>query len=119
VSWGQMSFYLSVTVNFRTPGYHCWPDAPEHRAYLRSVHRHLFHVSVTTEVEHGERQIEFHDLQDDAKLIFSTLNDGSASCETMAMRMASQLSDKYNGRGFEVSVWEDGECGATCSYKPD
>jgi hypothetical protein len=79
----------------------------------------LFYVEVSTGVEHGERQIEFHDLLDDATEIFAEQDDGEASCETMAMRLAVGLSDRHEGRAFEVSVFEDGECGATCSYKPD
>jgi hypothetical protein len=59
-----------IHVRFTEHGVHCWPQAPERRAYLRSLHRHLFFVEVSTAVEHDDREIEFHDLQEEAACIF-------------------------------------------------
>ena len=110
-----MACSLSITVRFAWPGFHSWPDAPDHRAYLRGQHRHLFHVEVTTPVDHEERQIEFHDLIDEAKALFAGDAGGSDSCETMATELATALSERYGGRPFTVSVFEDGEAGATAT----
>src|ERR1700758_1420516 len=106
----------SITVRFATPGFHQWPDAPPRRSYLRSMHRHLFHVEVTTPVEHHERQIEFHDLMDEAKGLFGP-RARSDSCETMAHELASELSRLHDGRPFKVSVFEDEEAGATVDLR--
>src|SRR4029077_10414476 len=111
-SWAPtLECSLSITVRFAAPGFHCWPEAPDHRSYLRSPHRHLFHVEVSTPVEHRQRQIEFHDLMDEAKELFGP-RDASASCETMAVDLATALSQRHGGRSFTVSVFEDGEAGA-------
>ena len=99
-----------IWVKFTVPGFHCWPDAPDHRAYLRNEHRHLFHVKVTTSVKHDDREIEFHDLLDAAKELFDT-GDGTWSCERMASRLSAELAQQF-GRSFRVDVSEDGECGA-------
>jgi hypothetical protein len=107
-----LDYSLTITIRFQTPGFHCWPDAPEHRSYLRALHRHLFHVEVTTPVEHEERQIEFHDLMDEAKQLFGQ-RDQAASCETMAHDLILALRERHGDRPFKVSVFEDGEAGAT------
>lgn len=103
---------ISITVRFAVPGFHRWPDAPERRAYLRDRHRHLFHVEVSCPVTHHERQIEFHDLMDEAKELFGPKTE-SDSCETMAQALAVELSGRHENRPFKVSVFEDGESGAT------
>lgn len=110
-----MDCSLSITVRFTAPGFHSWPDAPDHRAYLRASHRHLFHVELTTPVEHRERQIEFHDLMDEAMSLFEVGFHGSDSCETMAAGLAKSISERYDGRPVTVSVFEDGEAGATAT----
>lgn len=107
-----------IHVRFQHAGFHCWPDAPPHRAYLRDPHRHLFKVEVSTWVRHDERDIEFHDLQEQAADWFAnSFNEGEAggrSCETMARSLGERLCAHYEHRRvFEVTVWEDGECGAT------
>jgi hypothetical protein len=55
-----------ITVRFQVAGFHRWPDAPEHRAYLRN-----------------------------------------------AYHLATKLSDRHNGAPYTVTVYEDGEAGAT------
>lgn len=106
-----------IHVTFSHAGLHRWKDAPEHRSYLRSPHRHLFTVTVGTTVEHDDREIEYHDLIDEASSSFAYAMNGHAainrSCEHMARELAERLSARYGGRWFLVSVWEDGECGST------
>jgi hypothetical protein len=48
---------------------------------------------------------------DEAKELFGP-RDASASCETMAVDLATALSQRHGGRSFTVSVFEDGEAGA-------
>jgi hypothetical protein len=99
-----------IWVKFTCVGYHRWPDAPPHRAYLALEHRHLFHVKVTTSVKHDDREIEFHDLLEAAKKYFDT-GDGTWSCERMAGCLSARLARDFD-RSFRVDVSEDGECGA-------
>lgn len=104
-----------IHVRFDAPGFHRWPDAPPHRSYLAQRHRHLFKVEVTTSVNHDEREIEFHDLLDAARHEFTLIvaaGGNPKSCEAMARALHTNLSATYK-RMFSVSVWEDGECGAT------
>jgi hypothetical protein len=108
----------TITIRFVVPGFHCWPDAPDRRSYLRERHRHLFHIEVTTPVEHRERQIEFHDLLDEARELFPPHDHNSASCETMAHYLATSLHKRHGERPFTVSVFEDGEAGATVRVAP-
>ena len=112
-----------IFVRFEQVGFHCWPDAPSHRAYLRASHRHLFGIEVTTRVDHDERDIEFHDLRDEAAALFRGLSIceqdfGPQSCETLARRLATQLADRY-ARTVTVIVSEDGECGASVEVGPE
>ena len=109
-----------IHVRFRIAGNHHWKDAPKHRKYLGLDHRHLFHVEVSTEVTHDDREIEFHDLRDQASACFeeqyvgiiSSRDLGEASCEAIARAMGEMLAQMHK-RPFSVTVWEDGECGAT------
>lgn len=101
-----------IWVRFTVPGFHSWPEAPDHRAYLRNSHRHLFQVAVRTQVDHDDREIEFHDLLDQARADFPGGDLGRQSCEDMARGLATKLAAHYR-RPFEVSVSEDGEVGAS------
>lgn len=105
----------TIFVRTRREGQHRWPQAPEHREYLRSAHRHLFHIEVSTWVTHDDREIEFHDLLDQVNAYWTELpmKDGlPMSCEMMARMLGELLVAKYK-RSFQVSVSEDGECGAS------
>jgi len=107
-----------IAVTFRTPGFHRWPDAPSHRSYLATKHRHLFHVRVAVPVEHDERAVEFHDLLGAARYTFEQYQHdggdfGAASCETLAGRLAGHMLSTFGGIAYaRVEVWEDGEAGA-------
>lgn len=103
-----------IIVRFVSEGFHRWPGATGRREYLASVHRHLFHVEVKTEVAHDDREIEFHDLLDDAKAWFPAGDLGARSCESLARELASALAQKYT-RPFQVAVFEDAEVGAEVS----
>jgi hypothetical protein len=111
----------TIHVRFTMPGWHNWPDAPEKRAYLAHEHRHLFHVEVSAVVQHDDREIEFHDLRDNAVAIFRSLGTdgrmGAMSCEMMARAVGADLVECYQ-RCFKISVWEDGEFGATVIVDP-
>jgi len=109
------SFEAEIFVRLRVPGFHHWPGAPESRSYLAASHRHLFHLAVSMPVRHSDREVEFHDLMDEVRLLFPDgLDHGATSCEVMAGRIAAALNAKY-ARPVTVEVSEDGEAGARVS----
>ena len=106
----------TIHVSFKQPGWHRWPGATDRRAYLANLHRHLFVITVSMEVTHDDREVEFHDLRDEAVKLFSELGSngdmGAMSCEHMARSMAKNLAGRYV-REVTVSVFEEDEFGAT------
>lgn len=111
-----------IVVRFVMPAFHRWVGAVGKRAYLAEKHRHLFHVEVICEVNHDDREIEFHDLLDEARILFRALGDadgdmGGLSCEMMARTIGGDLASRH-GRPFTVKVFEDGEVGAVVEVNP-
>lgn len=109
---------MSIKVSVAVDALHCWPNAPDHRSYLRYSHRHKFHVTACAKVSHAERMIEFHDMQDrlkEAILSLATeksrskgvLDFASASCETIGQKVLELLP-----YADLVEVIEDEDCGA-------
>lgn len=116
-----MPVNVTVWARVALPGLHRWPNAPEHRAYLRNRHRHLFHVLAAVQVRHHDRDVEFHDLGDmirswwrsaGAHPVTSVRECGEKSCEHLARELWSHL-DQHKLAVARVEVSEDGECGAT------
>lgn len=115
----------TVVVRTQIVGFHCWHQAPPARSYLRSVHRHVFGVSVEFTVSHNDRQIEFHDAEDElvrkANELFQELGltdsqlGGPHSCESIASHLYNLLHTQgiLAGQVVAVTVDEDGECAAT------
>ena len=103
----------TIWVRFTAEGWHHWPGAPEHRAYLGVSHRHLFHVRVEVPVSHDQRDIEFHDLLDTARELWGDGDHQGRSCETLARELGEALVRLLPVAWVEVEVSEDGEAGAT------
>lgn len=109
--------YTTVWSHVQLIGFHHWPEAPDPRAYLRSRHRHTFHVTPRVRVDHENRAVEFHDLRDHVKAWWGITDRewGAASCEKIAADLAAHLT----GLGLTVTaitVAEDDEDGATITY---
>lgn len=110
-----------VYCTLQIEGVHHWPACPlEEVAYLRDLHRHMFHIKAYANVSHGDRDIEFivlkhkilnwfYDGWFDSEL--RLFNFGSMSCEMIAER----LIEEFNLSRCEVS--EDGENGAIVSVE--
>lgn len=43
----------------RWEDFHCWPDAPEDVKFLRTLHRHEFHMELSVDVNGDDRDVEF------------------------------------------------------------
>lgn len=111
-----------VFVTFQLEGLHHWPECPfEEVAYLRDLHRHMFHFKATKRVTHSDRDVEFIMLKhqmiehleeeywdDDQKCLMF----GSMSCEMIG----KELIEKFDLTEIEVS--EDGENGAILKATP-
>lgn len=103
-------------------GWHRWPDAPDSVVYLRMNHRHVFKVRVEVWVDHANRDVEFHTLKirvdEYLKSVMYNMQEPDAasySCEMIADGIGRELiSEKI--RVKEVTVSEDGECGATVNF---
>lgn len=104
-----MSF---IWVTTRFAAFHYWKDAPDEVAFLRSSHRHLFHVKAFWEVKHNDRDLEFFIQKRKLEEYVEThLKDKTfaASCEMLAEKILNALGCAY------VDVSEDGENGAIVS----
>lgn len=112
---GQALVYFST----RVEGFHWWSKAPDHVAFLRHRHRHLFGVRVDLVVSHDDRDVEFitgKRLLED--YLRSAPIDGPESCEMIARRVHRHFSALgYHVRRVEVD--EDGENGAYIKWGAD
>jgi hypothetical protein len=106
---------MYVVVRFQAEGFHYWQDAPPHRKYLSTPHRHLFQVEVCLEVSHDGREVECHDLLDFSRNAFGSGDFDGKSCEMLARYLHASVIVKFYrtiARWCRVSVLEDGEVGA-------
>jgi hypothetical protein len=110
----------TIWVTFQQEGWHCWPAAPQRRAYLQRPHRHLFHFRVEMQSMDPDREIELHDLkewsQQALSMGFSRLHERGLdfeqmSCEHLAEWMCREMQKKWS-RWAACEVSEDGEVGA-------
>lgn len=111
----------NIFVTFDVVGFHQWPGATGRRAYLADRHRHKFHFRVEMPVAHCEREVEFHDLLDDARCRVLRMAPngefGGQSCESIAEGLLRYLVATYR-RPVVVTVSEDNEVGAIVSGDP-
>lgn len=110
---------ITILVRTQFEGFHRWPGASEDtkEEYLRSVHRHMFHVEVEIEVTSEDRQVEFIEFKRRLNEYCTRWNVPTTnSCETMARFIALWIID-LNLPPVRVLVTEDNENGA-CWY-PD
>ncbi len=106
----------SIIVKFDLEGSHCWPDAPNQYADLRSKHGHIFHfeaqIPITT-----SRQLEFLEIRRILMMVIvnsyglEPCNFGDMSCEDLANVVIAYISHLYNC-GAIVRVFEDAFVGA-------
>ena len=106
-------------VTSRFSALHQWTEAPDHVAFLRNMHRHMFHVKLCITQQHTERDIEYITLKrklDQHIDTFFRNRSSQSSCETMAVQILEWASREYPGRHIRCSVYEDGENGAEVHY---
>lgn len=109
-----MKKYIIITL--QVEGVHNWPSCTiETVAYLQNIHRHVFHIECTKQVNHDDRDIEFICFKRDVLKYLSkryklhhnsAIDFGSYSCEKIAL----DLINKFNLK--QCKVLEDNENGA-------
>lgn len=108
-----------VRTNFRGTHYYESAESPED--YLKHTHHHTFMVEVRVEEYHNDRDIEYHALLSMVDSIIDSLDEenevkqlGKMSCEDVADYILKRLYKFIDtSREVEISVLEDGLCGAT------
>lgn len=117
-----------IWVTFRKEGIHKYPAAATDPnlatgdeydvSFLGTPHRHIFHFNVGIQVFHNDRDIEFIQFKRWLeKLYQGTLELNFKSCEMISDDLYEVIATRYPGRDIEITVSEDGENGATISYK--
>ena len=117
-----------IWVTFRKEGIHKYPAAATDSnlatgdeydvSFLETPHRHIFHFNVGIQVFHNDRDIEFIQFKRWLeKLYQGTLELNFKSCEMISDDLYEVIATRYPGRDIEITVSEDGENGATISYK--
>lgn len=119
--------FIKVKTSFE--GYHHYPDANNNHNYkpiqfLTSIHRHIFHVIISIEVFHNDRDIEFikfkHELETPIHILKQNMaynKDSTNSCEDIADELFSSINNKYPNRKIIIEVLEDNESGAIKTYE--
>ena len=108
---------LSVVINFQFEAIHNWPGCPfEDVDFLKSPHRHVFHVRAEKAVSHTDRDVEIimfkREVEEFVKSqIPRDLNMGRVSCEDIAVSILKRFDCEF------VEVLEDGENGAIARGK--
>lgn len=116
-----------IWVTFRKEGIHKYPAAATDPAlatgdeydvsFLATPHRHIFHFTVSIEVFHNDRDIEFIQFKRWLEKLYSgTLELNFKSCEMISDDLYQAIATRYPGRDIEITVAEDGENGATVYY---
>lgn len=111
-----------IWVTFQRKGLHRYPQAANEVeladvSYLGNEHRHLFKFKVSIEVNHSDRDIEFHQFLNWVESLYAeTLSLDYKSCEMIADELSLAIGDKYKNRKLVIEVSEDGECGCTAEY---
>jgi hypothetical protein len=105
-------------VKLRKEGFHNYPNAPPSVAFLKNVHRHMFHIKVKIEQFHDDRDIEYIMFKRwlNAEINLKENEQLSKSCEMIAKDILDKINKNYIGRAVIVKVMEDGENGAEVSF---
>ena len=104
-----------IVVKLQVEGVHVWPNAFDKVSYLKSSHRHMFHICLKKKVSHNDRQIEIinlkHQMSDYLQKKYYSctlelLDFTTNSCESIATDLLNEFNADY------VQVLEDNENGA-------
>ncbi len=117
------TFKTMIWVTFEKEGIHKYPRALVDKAledvsFLGYPHRHIFKFKVEIGVFHDDRDVEFIQFKRWLESLYGgTLALDFKSCEMIANELIGVITDKYKNRDVTVTVSEDGENGATVTYR--
>lgn len=115
--WKTKKMRMQITVKTRFSALHAWEDIPPDHPmqFLKTPHRHEFHVTAKWPVYHDNRDREFILAKQELDQFIATRWGpqngtpryiGSMSCEMLAQEIMDAFGCSY------VQVEEDGENGA-------
>ena len=125
---GQPKVKKSIWVKFKKEGIHKYPAALDDPklatgdwddvSFLGYPHRHIFHFSVSIEVFHDDRDIEFIQFKRWLERCYDTgvLVLDYKSCEMISDDLYEQVKAKYPNRDVTIEVSEDDENGSVVFY---
>jgi hypothetical protein len=123
-----MPYSSHITVKNSFIGIHKWSGCPhEEVSFLKTVHRHVFHVHTKLPVNHDDRDLEFFMVQREVYGIIRKLYGfetvhllGDRSCEMIAKEIVKELQTEYPYiECIRVIVSEDGENSASVTWSQD
>lgn len=104
-----MKVFTDIYCTVEFAACHYWPEAPDEVAFLRTAHRHVFHVTLWKSVGELDRSIEFIMLKRELTAFVRQRYEEKTfklSCE----QIAAEIIKEFSGSACKVS--EDGENGA-------
>ena len=109
-----------VIIRTQVEAIHSWPECPyEDVSFLRSPHRHIFHIEIKISVGHNDREVEFirakRKIEEQLRGYGKLKDIGSTSCEDMAEEIYSWFGTTYPI--ISISVFEDNENGAEIIFE--
>lgn len=108
----------SIIVKTSFEGLHQYVNAPDEVAFLRNLHRHIFHVEAEIEVFDEDRELEFVIVKRALnRYLYSRPFGSTYSCEQMARQIINHLIEKFGKRKMCVTVLEDNENGGRVYYE--
>lgn len=113
-----MTKAIWLELNTTKAALHSYEKAPEEVKWLRSLHRHLFHVKFLIQVDRNDRQFEFFILMKELRKVVKWTFKKNQSCEQYAENIAEYFTKKYK-KLVCVKVSEDGENGAIVYTEPE
>lgn len=109
--------FIWITTQFE--GFHKYEKAPPEVIFLRTTHRHIFHLKVWIEVFHNDRDIEFIMFKDyiDAVVEECINYDNTGSCEMISDNLHEEIEKDYPKRDIRIEISEDNENGSYKTYE--
>ena len=111
-----------IWVTFQREGIHKFPRTAtdpnlKDVSFLANEHRHIFHFTISIEVFHNDRDIEFIQFKRWLESLYQgKLELNYKSCEMISDDLYEVIASRYPGRDIEITVSEDGENGAAIRY---
>lgn len=111
----QKVIWAVISTSFE--GIHQYPDAPNDVSFLKYPHRHIFHVKISIEQFHNDRDVEFILFKRFInKVIANKKFPKSVSCEMMSDFIFKKILKKYPDRRTRIEISEDLENGSLIEY---